>query len=267
MTVAKKEFADIISNPAVLVAIASYILLIISYIYIDYSFQDQTAQRMILHRMYSLYVGFGCIVPTFIGFSSIASEYGGTLNTLITKPLYRDTVINGKLIACMGSILCMNLFALLFMVSLMIILFGEMASQALLSMLDQIMVLFLLSLLYSSIFLLLSMLICILVNRRSMAFMACIIMLILVKEYLPSIHIAGTISKIFYLLNPAYEGLVYQFITYMMPDVIMFNLYAINMSLMSWSDSIYDYSFLLLFIYPVILLFSCYISFIRRDIA
>ncbi|CAJ35922.1 ABC transporter permease [Methanocella arvoryzae] len=270
LIVARKEFADIIKNPAVIVAILSYVILILSYIYIDYNYQDEIARRMIFHRMYSLYVGFGCIVPVFIGFASIASEYGGTLNTLITKPLYRDTIINGKMIACICSILCINVVSFLFMVSLMIALFGETASQTLLSSFDQISVLFLLSLLYSSIFLLLSMLICILVNSRSMAFMACILMLILLTESLPGVHIAGTVSKIFYLLNPAYEGLVYQTITDMMPDVIMYNLYAIGIpdlsSLFAGSGSIHDFRFLLLFIYPVILLFSCYISFIRRDI-
>ena len=45
----------------------------------------------------------GPIIGVIIGCSTISAErMGNALNTLITKPVYRDTIINGKI---MGSLI------------------------------------------------------------------------------------------------------------------------------------------------------------------
>ncbi|MDI6897455.1 ABC transporter permease [Methanocella conradii] len=272
LKVARKEFAEITGNPAFLVAVAVYILLIILMVKIDVDgFQGETSiqviQGMLIHRMSSIYSTWFCIVPVFIGFSCMASEYGGTLNTLLTKPVYRDTIINGKLIACLGGILCLNVLAFLFMASLMIILFGGIVVQALLSMFGTIVVLFFFSLLYSSIFLLFSMLIGILIKERSAAFLVCMLMLILIVLIIPTAPFVGSLSKIFGMVNPAFEAPANRLLTEMMPKIIISNIYMTSMPQLGWSDYFSVYAKVLLFIYPLVLLILCYISFLRRDIA
>lgn len=70
----------------------------------------QTSNNMADEQLFSLMLGWsktimscGTIIGIMIGFSTISSEkFGKALNILVTKPLYRDTIINGKIIACIG---------------------------------------------------------------------------------------------------------------------------------------------------------------------
>ncbi|WP_424358001.1 ABC transporter permease subunit [Methanocella sp. MCL-LM] len=123
LVIARKEFADLLSNRWVLIAIIALLIYVSSWAYDFYNvlngalpgaqlmFQDNLGIAAINYVFFAL-CWFGSILGIVIGCSTISSErIGSALNTLTVKPVYRDTIINGKLL---GSLMFITSVIVLF---------------------------------------------------------------------------------------------------------------------------------------------------------
>jgi len=82
------------------------------------------AHSIITLMTYSL-CWYGSLVAIVLGFTSISEELDGkALNNLLVKPLYRDTIINGKIIGTLGFALCLFLFTTALYTIFMFIYYG-----------------------------------------------------------------------------------------------------------------------------------------------
>ncbi|CAJ35142.1 ABC transporter permease [Methanocella arvoryzae] len=69
---------------------------------------------------------YGSFLGIILGVCTVAIErYGNTLNTLVVKPLYRDTIINGKLLGCSMFILSVFVVTILAYTGYITIAWGE----------------------------------------------------------------------------------------------------------------------------------------------
>ncbi|WP_283167264.1 ABC transporter permease subunit [Methanocella conradii] len=127
--VARKEFSDLTSSTLMLIILIWYFIqfLIVVYTHVYpfdgmpslISYYDNPAELFFSDFAIMLCKN-GSILGIVLGFVSVASEVDGhALNILLMKPLYRDTVINGKLLGVIGFILCLFCFtAFLFIMAL-----------------------------------------------------------------------------------------------------------------------------------------------------
>lgn len=117
----------------VLFIVIIFILLIFMTVYdfykvvlIRYGETGSAIASTIINGLWFILTSYGSLVGIVIGFSSIASEmYGNTLNTLIVKPLYRDNIINGKLIGAIGFLICVFGLAIALFTSAMFVVAGN----------------------------------------------------------------------------------------------------------------------------------------------
>ncbi len=135
--VAKKEFYDLLTSRLILIVIAIYLILIIMNVNSTYNIFNNTSNNvskningnlslLMLSALTDILSGYGAIAGIMIGSNSIASERrGNALNTLLVKPLYRDTVINGKLTGVVGFFICVFSIVILFFTSAMFIVCGN----------------------------------------------------------------------------------------------------------------------------------------------
>lgn len=282
--IAKKEFADLLNNRMVLFILAFYLLLILNVIrgfsgVID-SLNSPTSGRDLIGNgdlsvpmsisLYSILVQYGLLVGVVLGVSLIASERkAGALNTLIVKPLYRDTIINGKLLAATGFLVCLFGMASILYTAAIIVFYGNTVSGVLSSYFERLPVVLLLAIVYVMIFLLLSMLMSILV--RSQAFALILGMLITyISKTLISSNFAGTLPII---ISRGDSRPLESAIASLSPDsVINVNsdffraLFDPSMGVVNVVSS-YEADIVRILIFFGVSLALCYIAFIRRDIA
>jgi ABC-2 type transport system permease protein len=270
INLASKDFRDLLSNKCIIITIALYLLMIL---FFNFLLNDQVLHGVFTNdQLFSMSLGwcgiimsYGSIIGVMIGFSLIASEkFGNALNTLITKPLYRDTIINGKLLACMLFLLVVFGLTISLYFSMLLILFKASIGYVLVAAFSRIVLAFYVAMLYVLIFTLISMLIPIIIKRQSIALLLVILILILLRSVIPTVSFAG---NIYHLLG----GQAYNLVVTLCPDwaystIVTYGLYDPSVSTLSllnncWSEIVN------LFLYAVVLLVICYISFIRRDIA
>lgn len=122
LTIARKEFIDLMSNRIVFIVLAVFCVLVILNIYNFYitingwhpgatvKFASNLGIAADNYIFYSL-SWYGTIIGIIIGCSTISSErVGHALGTLMTKPVYRDTIINGKLLGSILFLACITMF-------------------------------------------------------------------------------------------------------------------------------------------------------------
>lgn len=275
LIIAKKDFSDVISNPGLLMVFLCYFSLILIHVLNLNSFAGTLDQdslpASVIGSLRGIFLTYGGIVAIITGFSMISSEkYGGTLNTVITKPLYRDTIINGKLLAGISIITMIVILSTVAYVSLIFIICNENVCNIVINKIDSILVLCILSILYSIFYLSLSMLISILIKKRSTAFLACIIALLLIGHTLSHIGIAGNLGKYVGSLDRSYESLLLNIIDNIEPNIVIYKIISYNIYNPSYNIfnnlSSQWYSVLALLLLPFLTTLLCYITFIRRDV-
>lgn len=121
--IARKEFVDLLSSRMVLIVLVAFLIntIMVTYMYYEgvnnmipgggkLRFGDNPGIAGDNFVFFSLSL-FGIVIGIIVGCSSIASErIGNALNTLATKPLYRYTIINGKLIGIFAFLSCVMIF-------------------------------------------------------------------------------------------------------------------------------------------------------------
>jgi len=93
---------------------------------------------------------FGCFISIIIGFSCIASDrHNNALNVLMTKPLYRDTIINGKIIGTFYFLICVYGLTVLLFMSSFLLLYGNILESSIIDYLARIALILVIAVIYS----------------------------------------------------------------------------------------------------------------------
>lgn len=138
---------------------------------------------------------YGSLVGVMIGFASISSEMRGkALNTLIAKPLYRDSIINGKLLGALCFLVVVFVFSTVFYIAGLLVVGGSFTASILPVLLVRVPAIIGIALIYMMIFLSISMLITILVRGQAFALILSYLS-IFVSDLIPG-YFAGSIAML-----------------------------------------------------------------------
>jgi len=272
MIIAKKEIADLIGNKNIGFILITYFLLIITSainVY-DWAANGSLSDSQVLEVMFgwvsNAIMTYGSIIAIMVGFSAISSEkHGSALTTLTSKPLYRDSIINGKLLSCTFFLLLVFGLATTLYSSFLLIICGSSVGPVFVEYLYRLPFVFLMSSLIAFAYMSISFLISIWVKRHGVALLSTVITFMMLKTVIPTVSFAGNV----FILTGNAE--IYNWIMRLSPDtsfenIVLRGLYNPSIDILqiisgSWLDIVN----LLLFV--SIMMALCYISFIRRDIA
>ncbi|WP_424358669.1 ABC transporter permease [Methanocella sp. MCL-LM] len=275
-SIAKKECVDLINSKIVLLG-AAVLLLYVGVNLYEYHhalssglIKNIEFSSSVLSAMCTLTL-YGSFFSVIIGFSSIANEKKNhALNTLIVKPLYRDTIINGKLLgACCFMSLVFG-FALLIYVSGLLMLSGEYISTFILDFAAKIAFVYLLSLIYDLIFVTLSMTVAIIVDKQAIAL---IISTLIVEmfDFIVGVNVTQTISHIINSIMPVNMDAIEYFIVLLSPKGVIgliinnSNIFSPIYGACDVIGSLSSYV-IRLCLYLFLSVIVCYMVFMRRDI-
>ncbi len=272
LVIARKEFEDLFSNKFVIVIIAVYIAMILMKLYnyyrniLSYGFYPGDSVLSLLSVWVDVVVMYGSAVAAVIGVASIANEKNNhALNTLLVKPLYRDTIINGKLLGAMAFMSCVLGLVVALYVSSILMLLGNQASSFIGTFLAWVPPFFILSLVSASISLLISMLISTLVKEQNNALFLSILSWIILNLYVCSVCFAQNLAYPF----GANRGAVEAFLGELSPvgslNWIILYVSDTDNALSVFSD--HSSVIIRLVLFAIILLVLNYVAFLRRDVA
>lgn len=181
--VLRKEFVDLVSSPMVLIILVGFFIMItLSFVNLNNMLpviiqtgigtRNEHVNNIGLFFADWLFlnlIGFyGPIVGVMIGCSSIASErHRYALNTLLTKPLYRDTIINGKMLGSLAFLALVVAGAIALYTSLVLVLHGNLIAPEFGDYVSRLPVVFAFALTAMAIFVSLSMLVSLLISNQT----------------------------------------------------------------------------------------------------
>lgn len=181
LTIARKEFIDLLSNRVVLVVLIAFSILVILAV-CDFNFTvngGHPGAKVMFYPNIGLAANnyifytlswYGTVIGIIIGCSTISSERAGrALNTLIVKPVYRDTVINGKLLGSILFLACIMMFFIAIYTSGFFVLCGSAIAPFLVDYFERLPFVFLFIMVFVGAFLSVSVLISLLVRDQAFA--------------------------------------------------------------------------------------------------
>lgn len=272
--IAKKEFVDLLDSELVLIILVGYLLLILLNIYdtnhyvttyTSYINNDNAVYALFNPFLHSL-AFYGSAVGIVIGCSSISSEMSGNaLNVLTVKPLYRDTIINGKLLGSFGFLgLILGLTTMLYYSGIMLTC-GGLVEMYFLDCLVRLPLAFFIAFLVSGAFMALSMVVGILIKEQTFSLMVGFILI-----YLSYLVASTNFNNNLAMTLGIDPGTVNNVLFESSPVTIIFSigndLFNTSLTVNGVLDAITPYILKLLIILIVAVVLS-YIAFIRRDIA
>jgi len=268
--IAKKEFEDIISSNVMLVIMLIYFVMIFCTVY--YWHSQVTGTVVDSPGMFDLILD-GSLVAIVLGISAMYDEVGNkALSTLTVKPLFRDSILNGKLIGALCFAVCLFVLGALVNISLYYMFVGSSCSNLLSTFIDQLSLVMLLFVLSFMMFYLLTMLAYLLLRDHSAALFIGFCSWMFLDNILPDASwdsYLGNVYSALFNVNVVYaQSQVSNFAQALSPGMICYNiLYRLNCDNLSYAINNYGTMLLPLFLFAVILLVLCYIVFMRRDVA
>jgi len=265
LIVAKKEFQDLLNSKLVLIILFFYMLMLISSFVSIYMNGVNDPKGLILMEPGYDSCYFGSLVAVVLGFLSMSVETTGkSLNTLIVKPLYRDTIINGKVLGVLVF------FTWIFWVTVAIytlaiyLISGNSISPFIILYLERLPLVFLLYMLCSLLFYSLSMLMSILFKEQSFALFMGLLSWIILVYFLQDVVIVQNISD---SLNLLLGGQYFSIVSILSPISRIRLILGDNVdNIGAWVSMDAFNCFVLLF-YCLITMVLAYIAFLRRDVA
>ncbi|MGA9141717.1 MAG: ABC transporter permease subunit [Methanocella sp.] len=272
LNVAKKEIADIVGNVNVILILVVYLFLILSSALHTYDSVSAggLSDSELLYKMLgccasNIIISYGSIIAIMVGFSSISSEKtGNALATLTAKPLYRDTIINGKLLSCTAFMLAVFGLAAALYTAVLLIICGNAISPVIYDYLCRLPFVLAMSAMLALSYMSLSFLFPVLIKNHGVALLSTVITVMMLRVVIPTVSFAGNMEIL------TRSGDVYNWIIRLCPDTAYWNLtdaglYDTSISaLQVMSNCWTDIADVLLFI--IIVLVITYVSFIRRDV-
>lgn len=282
LNIAKKEFKDLLNDRILLVVIAVYLLylsIVLTNVYNRltsgfyeenpgiYGFDHIANLAGSMMDQYTLILSrYGALLGIAVGFLSISGErHGGALNVLVSKPLYRDTIITGKMIGSLGFLLCIFTFVSLFLTAGIFIICGSTLGPVIGECLARIPIALVTALLYVLVFFFVSMIISILVKNYAFSLILALLAWNF-SELMKTMSVTGFIA----LYLGDLEGIT-SFFWDISPDGIIRNI-SYN-ALEDFSVNFFGciglagYDLAKLLIYVIVLLFISYTVFLRSDIS
>ncbi len=208
--IAKKEYIDLISNPMVIIILISFIILICCNIF-EFSYYLNLAKTntnltipfngnigiFVANNLLMTLTRYSTIVGIIIGCSIISSERAGkAINTLITKPIYRDTIINGKLLGSLAFLASVMVFVIALNTAVLMVVRGSSLAPFLSDYVSRIPFIFAFAMVYVAVFLSVSMLISLLIRSQSFA-MILSLFTVLVSDMMNNINFALCLDNLF----------------------------------------------------------------------
>ena len=262
--IAIKEFDNLITSRSVFIISIVYLIIISSDVYVQYlAIKNGGGYSNFLDSLSFVLIFYGTAIAVIIGFCSISMEKKShTVNTLITKPLYRDTIINGKMI---GSAIFLGLISLLastifFLETMMSI--GNIVNIPLFTFIFYVLVAIFVSWVCQLIFLSTSMLLSIVIKDDIFALFAGMFVYLFMINIISDTSFSESLGYIFG--NTSFSNLS-DFIANLGPDNLAYTIINNANDLTNFSN--YSSSAINLLVYLIIAVFLSYITFIRRDIA
>jgi ABC-2 type transport system permease protein len=178
--IAKKEFSDLLNSNVIIIVVLAFTFLILLNIQgFSANLTDQLSRGIIqqsdaveftLRFILSNVTYYACFIGVMIGVSCIAIEkHNSALSVLITKPVYRDTIINGKLIGIFAFLLMLFSLVIILYVSGTLIVSGNVIGPHISDFLLRIPLVLLLIIILTIIYISLSILISTLVKSQAVA--------------------------------------------------------------------------------------------------
>jgi len=275
LLIARKEFVDILSNRMVLFVLVLFTFYVFTLVY-DFSIvvnggrpgakvglDDNNGVAAANYILYML-TWCGTIIGIIIGCSTISTErMGSALNTLITKPLYRDTIINGKIIGSLLFFAAYILFIMAIFTAAFLVFCGNALAPYLADYFSRLPFMFIFVLIYIGVFLSLSLLVSLLVRDQAIA-MVISVVFVYFSEVLVGQSISRNLSNI--LPGLGLEGLL----SGLSPKSVATQAHLVFAH--SWNDAYSAFFKILpgmekLLLFMVIGMILSYIVFVKRDIS
>lgn len=261
--VAKKEFDDYMGS-----SIALFVLVVFFIIFVCSRYNSYVRVPIIQPGMHynswgmNLIFIYGSLVAIVLGLSSMYEEFGTkAINTLISKPVYRDAVLNGKLLCALCIAFLVFVFTVLVDSVLNFAFYGPVFTSGLPAFLNVLPVLLVLYLLCFMAFYLLTVLMFIVFKSSSLSLFLAFLSWVFLFSILPNITFASYISLIFG--NQQYLG---NLIGSLSPSSIIFNINLMTASNLVDAFNAGVLDIIKMSLYVIVLLVLCYTAFLRRDI-
>ncbi len=275
LVIAGKEYRDLLSNQMVILVIIAFAVYSVSTVYHFYSVLNDDNPNISVEYEYNLGVAanyiifstlswFGSLIGIIIGCSTIASErMGHAINTLLVKPVYRDTIINGKILGSFAFLACVLVFLTAVFTACFFTLCGSALAPFLFDYFGRLPFVLAYAMVSVSAFLSLSMLIAVLARDQAFAMILSVVAVYISKIMLYPEFVAN-IGKVFpgHGLAGLVIGLSPMWVMDQAQPVLM-NAYAGPVE--AFLGIIPEIT--RLFIYVVGALFLCYTIFLWRDVS
>lgn len=130
IVIAQKEFADNIFSPVFLVLLITFTLIILSFSYESgleaESFTKEGSLLMAGFSGVTKIIGwFSPLIGVVLGFDAIVKERkSGTLNVLLTHPVFRDNIIIGKILGAMITLSLVMIISTIISISSLLLILG-----------------------------------------------------------------------------------------------------------------------------------------------
>jgi ABC-2 type transport system permease protein len=275
LNVAKKEFADLCNSWLVLAILVVFLFSILVKVYGYYklvSVQQSGSTGLlndVLDSLWYVLAFYGMFVGIAIGFASIAGEkYKNALNTLMVKPLYRYSIINGKLVGVTVFLCFVFGLTIVFFTLIMCIVYKGLFFSVFIRYVEALPLLFIMAIGYVLIYVLLSILVTILIRDPAFALIFTVF-IVFILDISMSNNVAGFVSTI---LSGGQDLMLRQTIVQWSPmwlvENICISLYPPTINGMTIGSAFSLDSFVFkLVIFLVLALVASYVAFMTRDVS
>jgi len=274
LMVARKELSDLVNSKLVTVFLIFYLFIFLSSFYdvirpypdlppVLFQLDNDPIQIIFVQYVYLL-CWYGSQMAIILGFISMTRELDGkALNTLLAKPLYRDTIINGKMLGAIAFSILLFVFTTALYIMAILVYFSNSMDKVISFYIPQfiggIPLAFMLSMLCIMLFYSLTLLFCILIKEQSFALFVSILMWFLLFLVIGGCDVAYYIGIFFN--SEALDHLIGGFSIYTMLYYIL-EYMDIGSVLTKYGIEILKLS-----LYCFVTIILTYIAFLRRDVA
>lgn len=273
LTIARKEFSDLLTNGMVIVVLGVYLVFLGLSIYNFYALlssgQLSDDGDYLLNSNLGVYCSeyvfrmvadFTLFIGVIIGCASMSNElHKYALNTLIVKPVYRDTIINGKLLGTLSFIFIIVAVTAILYTAGILVLCGNAFAPYLGDYLERTTVMFSVLIITAIIFMSLSMLVSILMRNQAFSLMIAVILL----------YISQFVPWFSNFINDVYQGmgeLITSLSPYGLRNLISYKMFRPSLTVAEALSSSGSYIIGLLILLVLTMVIN-YIIFMRRDIS
>ncbi len=272
LKIAQREFLELLNSRPMYFIMLFYLLVLLTNAYSTYIFSGLPhGQNVVfnkfgftdaLHQLLYVFVNCGSLIAVIIGYSSQTSErHRSALGVLLSKPLYRESIINGKLISCTGFILLTFVIANIAYFISISFLYGNVINVSLQTFLADVFVIYFIAALVMGIYVTISLITTLLVKDSVFSLFSALLIWIVSIRIIPSSAFSASLSYAFGD-NSQY---IQEMITNISPQLLVLNIFKDPDNLINNLSQ--DDLTLKLVVTLVVLLVLSYILFNRRDTA